>query len=92
MAVVKENPIKYGKNHSETVTENQNKGMLYHILRLPCWPSGRESACNAADQGLIPGLGRSPGKGNGCSILPLNSIELIMMDISLVSMLPFWNM
>ena len=23
------------------------------------------SACNAADSGLIPGLGRSPGEGNG---------------------------
>ena len=26
--------------------------------------SGKESACNAGDQGLIPGLGRSPGEGN----------------------------
>ena len=26
---------------------------------------GKESACNAADLGLISGLGRSPGKGNG---------------------------
>ena len=25
---------------------------------------GKESACNAGDQGSIPGLGRSPGKGN----------------------------
>ena len=25
----------------------------------------KESACNAGDPGLIPGLGRSPGKGNG---------------------------
>ena len=25
----------------------------------------KESACNAEDQGLIPGLGRSPGEGNG---------------------------
>ena len=24
----------------------------------------KESACNAGDLGLIPGLGRSPGKGN----------------------------
>ena len=24
-----------------------------------------ESACNAADPGLIPGSGRSPGEGNG---------------------------
>ena len=26
---------------------------------------GKESACNAEDQGLIPGSGRSPGGGNG---------------------------
>ena len=26
---------------------------------------GKESACNARDLGLIPGLGRSPGEGNG---------------------------
>ena len=26
---------------------------------------GKESACNAGNLGLIPGLGRSPGGGNG---------------------------
>ena len=26
---------------------------------------GKESACNSGDTGLIPGLGRSPGEGNG---------------------------
>ena len=26
---------------------------------------GKESACNAGDLGLIPGLGRSPGGGHG---------------------------
>ena len=26
---------------------------------------GKESACNAGDQGLIPGMGRSPGEGKG---------------------------
>ena len=25
---------------------------------------GKESACNAGDPGLIPGLGRSPGEAN----------------------------
>ena len=36
-----------------------------------CWWSysgssdSKESTCNAEDQGLIPGLGRSPGGGNG---------------------------
>ena len=27
--------------------------------------SGKESACNAGDPGLIPGPGRSPGEGTG---------------------------
>ena len=29
---------------------------------------GKESACNAGDLGLIPGLGRSPGEGKGDSL------------------------
>ena len=32
---------------------------------LPRWLSGKESACDAGDVGLIPGAGRSPGGGNG---------------------------
>ena len=27
--------------------------------------NGKESACNAGDLGLIPGLGRFPGEGKG---------------------------
>ena len=27
--------------------------------------AGKESSCNVGDLGLIPGLGRSPGKGKG---------------------------
>ena len=33
--------------------------------RLPRWLSGKESACSAGDTGSMPGLGRSPGAGNG---------------------------
>ena len=32
---------------------------------LPGGSDGEESACNAGDPGSIPGLGRSPGVGNG---------------------------
>ena len=28
------------------------------------WPDGKECACNAGDQGSIPGLRRFPGEGN----------------------------
>ena len=31
--------------------------------------TGYESACDAGDLGLIPGLGRSPGEGSSSSIL-----------------------
>ena len=34
-------------------------------MGFPCGSAGKESACNAGDLGLIPGLGRSPGKGKG---------------------------
>ena len=32
---------------------------------FPGGSDGKESACNAGDQGSIPGSGRSPGEGNG---------------------------
>ena len=32
---------------------------------FPCSSAGKESACNAGDPGLIPGLGRSVGEGIG---------------------------
>ena len=32
---------------------------------FPCDSAGKESACNVRDLGSIPGLGRSPGEGNG---------------------------
>ena len=32
---------------------------------VPGGSEGKESACNVGDLGSIPGLGRSPGEGNG---------------------------
>ena len=44
----------------------------YRFITYVCMPmdfsggsDGKESACNAGDLGWIPGLGRSPGEGNG---------------------------
>ena len=55
--------------------ENVQRGLIFFndiidILsscgRFPGGSDGKESACNAGgDPGLIPGLGRSPGEGNG---------------------------
>ena len=34
-------------------------------MGFPDGSDGKASACNAGDPGSIPGLGRSPGEGNG---------------------------
>ena len=34
-------------------------------MDFPDGSGGKESACKAGDPGSIPGLGRSPGEGNG---------------------------
>ena len=56
---------------------NRNSRILYRYSWLkiafalafkegfPCGSAGKESACNVGNLGLIPGLGRSPGKGKG---------------------------
>ena len=36
-----------------------------HLLQIHGGSAGKEPACNAGDLGLIPGLGRSLGEGNG---------------------------
>ena len=41
---------------------------MFKEIGLPQWFSKKESACNSGDTGdvgLIPGLGRFPGEGNG---------------------------
>ena len=34
-------------------------------MEFPGVSDGKASACNVGDPGSIPGLGRSPGEGNG---------------------------
>ena len=36
-----------------------------YAIREACGSPGKESACNEGDLVLIPGLGRSPGEGQG---------------------------
>ena len=42
-------------------------GFRFQVLfcNFPGSSDSKESACNAKDPGSIPGLGRSPGEGNG---------------------------
>ena len=47
-------------------------------LGFPGGSDGRDSACSAGDLGSIPGLGRSPGEGNGYPLqysCPENSMD-----------------
>ena len=41
------------------------RGQLQDFGGFPGGSDGKVSACNAGDLGSIPGLGRSPGEGNG---------------------------
>ena len=54
-------------------------------MGFPGGSAGKESPCNAGDLGSIPGLGRSPGEGNG-NLLQYsgleNSMECIVHEVS----------
>ena len=45
--------------------KKQQLYILYYAKGFPGSSVGKESACSAGDLGLIPGLGRFPGEGNG---------------------------
>ena len=42
-----------------------DSGLSAAKRRFPGGSDGKATVCNAGDLGLIPGLGRSPGEGNG---------------------------
>ena len=52
-----------GRRFTLWATRKADSGYL--ICGFPCGSDGKQSACNGGDPGLIPGLGRSPGEGNG---------------------------
>ena len=43
----------------------QIQEVIFIFLYATISSVGKESACSAGDLGSIPGLGRSPGEGNG---------------------------
>ena len=54
-------------------------------LGFPCGSDGKESTCNVGDLDSIPGLGRSPGEGNGYLLQYSgleNSMDCIVHGIS----------
>ena len=44
-------------------------GIFKYYFGLPWWLSSKESTCNAGNVRSVPGLGRSPGEGNGNLLL-----------------------
>ena len=46
-----------------SIDRGMDKGVIQHILGFPYSSAGKESACNAADLGSSPGLGRSHEEG-----------------------------
>ena len=69
----------------EKISWRRNRLPTPVFLGFPCGSTGKESACNEGDLGSIPGLGRSPGEGNG---YPLqysglkNSIYCIILGVA----------
>ena len=58
------NPTTYNRQDEYVASRN----LAYSTSSKRVFPggsAGKESACNAGDPGLIPGLGRFPGEGNG---------------------------
>ena len=53
------------KTHTQSGLYSSIYGCITGLRGLTWWLSGKESACNAGDPGLIPASERSPGKGNG---------------------------
>ena len=51
--------------HRKEACSGRDLGNLGATQEFPTGSDGKESACNAGDQGLIPGLRTSPGGGNG---------------------------
>ena len=59
--------------HPENVLR-QDTLLLYNPCKDPGDAEVKVSACNAGDLGSIPGLGRSPGEGNG-NLLQYSCLE-----------------
>ena len=56
-----------GKTSRGTGIQSSAPNSLW-IMGFPGGSDGKESACNAGDQGSVPGLGRFPEEGNGNSL------------------------
>ena len=64
---IREKPIWYINTYTWNLENAIDEPICRNRMETQMWRSsvGNEPACNAGDPGLIPGLGRSPGEGNG---------------------------
>ena len=54
------------ENKFQIISYSFSSSYMVHFLKdFPGGSDGKASVYNAGDLGLIPGLGRSPGEGNG---------------------------
>ena len=57
-------PLTLEASTPESTSAKDNVLISGYKWAFPSGSDAKESACNVGDQGSIPGLGRSPGKGN----------------------------
>ena len=63
-----------GQSFDEQLLNNRGQRNIFYLTMLldklgfPDGSDGKESACNEGDPGLISGLGRFSGEGNGNSL------------------------
>ena len=65
--------------------KKENKCPTHGLQGFPGGSAGKESTCNVGDLDLIPGLGRSPGEGNGYPLLYSgleNSMDCIVHGVA----------
>ena len=75
-----------GINQKEKIPDEI--GHRIGIFYFPWWLGSKESACSAGDTGLIPGLGRFPGRGHG-NTLQYSCLEYPMDRGSLADYSPW---
>ena len=64
LAALDKDDFMSGPQPSQTLRSGIRDGFGWR-KGFPCSSVSKESACSAGDPGSIPGLGRSPGEGNG---------------------------
>ena len=65
MPAIQETPVQLGRSWVGEIPWRRDRLPTPVFLGFPGGSAGKESARNAGDLGLIPGLGRSPGGGKG---------------------------